>query len=887
MKRLLPLLFILMILYWSCEEEVEKDTTPPTVTITSHESGQSVSEIITITATSEDDDGVSKVEFYIENILVLTDTESPYEYQWNTTLYDDGSDHVVKVISYDNSDNSTEVVIVLKVDNSTASPQGGNITSVTYDLESMTVTWEASADEDFKNYKVLYSNTEDGEKDTIGTYTDKTITSHSITEFDPFVENWFWVKVMDTLGFNSIGIGMTNSLESEPNPVNVESVEYDTTQMTIRWGESPDNDFKNYKVLYSNTESGDKDTLATYTNKSTTSYSITDFDPNVENWYWVKVSDVWGLTSTGTGMTNSLNSEPNPVNVESVEYDTTQMTIRWGTSPDSDFKHYNLLYSATENGDRTSVTTITGNSTTSYSITDFDPNVENWYWVEVSDVWGLTSTGTGWTNSLNDEPNSVNVTSVTYDLESMTITWEEYVPNMNRIKQMNQNTRSSVTNDFVSFELLKSDSWDGTYSSVVVITDQTTTSHTLTEYNPLVENWFKVKVTDYWGLNSTGGMLTNEIDSPPNSSEIDSIIYENGSFIITWSQNDDDDFQSYTLHESYSEDMSGYTEIFATDDQTVTSHTISDVDEEIIRYYQIVTMDYWELQSTSNIQEGNTYIRFAQTFGGSDADVGYSVQQTTDGGYIIVGTWLIKTDSNGNVEWINESISGTSGQQTTDGGYIIIGNGELIKTDSNGNEQWINESNGSQVQQTTDGGYVILGSTSIVKLDSNGEWEWDTWADPGVGCGFLCNNSQAIQQTSDDGYIQIYTDYHNPMNNWGHYDVFLTKRDSQGQVEWYYNLGSPLYYDYGYSVDQTEDDGYIITGLMGDDVFLIKTDSQGQEEWYQTFGGNGYYWGNFVQQTSDDGYIITGVANYYNSDGESGILLIKTDPEGNTVPYGD
>ena len=793
MKRLLPLLFILMILYWSCEEEVEKDTTPPTVTITSHESGQSVSEIITITATSEDDDGVSKVEFYIENILVLTDTESPYEYQWNTTLYDDGSDHVVKVISYDNSDNSTEVVIVLKVDNSTASPQGGNITSVTYDLESMTVTWEASADEDFKNYKVLYSNTEDGEKDTIGTYTDKTITSHSITEFDPFVENWFWVKVMDTLGFNSIGIGMTNSLESEPNPVNVESVEYDTTQMTIRWGESPDNDFKNYKVLYSNTESGDKDTLATYTNKSTTSYSITDFDPNVENWYWV----------------------------------------------------------------------------------------------EVSDVWGLTSTGTGWTNSLNDEPNSVNVTSVTYDLESMTITWEEYVPNMNRIKQMNQNTRSSVTNDFVSFELLKSDSWDGTYSSVVVITDQTTTSHTLTEYNPLVENWFKVKVTDYWGLNSTGGMLTNEIDSPPNSSEIDSIIYENGSFIITWSQNDDDDFQSYTLHESYSEDMSGYTEIFATDDQTVTSHTISDVDEEIIRYYQIVTMDYWELQSTSNIQEGNTYIRFAQTFGGSDADVGYSVQQTTDGGYIIVGTWLIKTDSNGNVEWINESISGTSGQQTTDGGYIIIGNGELIKTDSNGNEQWINESNGSQVQQTTDGGYVILGSTSIVKLDSNGEWEWDTWADPGVGCGFLCNNSQAIQQTSDDGYIQIYTDYHNPMNNWGHYDVFLTKRDSQGQVEWYYNLGSPLYYDYGYSVDQTEDDGYIITGLMGDDVFLIKTDSQGQEEWYQTFGGNGYYWGNFVQQTSDDGYIITGVANYYNSDGESGILLIKTDPEGNTVPYGD
>ena len=201
--------------------------------------------------------------------------------------------------------------------------------------------------------------------------------------------------------------------------------------------------------------------------------------------------------------------------------------------------------------------------------------------------------------------------------------------------------------------------------------------------------------------------MTNEIDSPPTPIRITPIVYEDGSFIITWSQNDDDDFQSYTLIESDSADMSNHQKILTTEDQTDTSYSHS-IEIGVIKYYQVITKDIWELQSVSNIDIGSSLIQFVQTFGGSGSEDGYSVQQTEDGGYIITGStwsygngdedvWLIKTDSQGQEEW-NQTFGGDdydcghSIQQTEDGGYIITGhtwsygNGGndvwLIKTDS-------------------------------------------------------------------------------------------------------------------------------------------------------------------------------------------------------------
>jgi hypothetical protein len=133
-----------------------------------------------------------------------------------------------------------------------------------------------------------------------------------------------------------------------------------------------------------------------------------------------------------------------------------------------------------------------------------------------------------------------------------------------------------------------------------------------------------------------------------------------------------------------------------------------------------------------------------EMFVGKGNDIGTSVQQTTDGGYVICGatgsyetetsgTLLIKTDAAGNKLWDRtfggERISiGNSVQQTADGGYIVCGTttsyetnrteGLLIKTDAKGNKLWDKalggegNTEGESVQQTTDGGYIVSGTVS-------------------------------------------------------------------------------------------------------------------------------------------------------------------------------
>ena len=306
---------------------------------------------------------------------------------------------------------------------------------------------------------------------------------------------------------------------------------------------------------------------------------------------------------------------------------------------------------------------------------------------------------------------------------------------------------------------------------------------------------------------------------------------------------------------------------------------------------------FWDILATS-YDEGDTE--------------GYSVQQTTDGGYIITGAisptfigdngYLIKTDGNGIEQW-TKTFAGTgfSIQQTTDGGYIItgatesLGNGDsdvyLMKTDGNGIEQWSQTFGGTgndvgwSVQQTTDGGYIITGVTGsfgngdsdvyLIKTDGNGIEQWSqTFGGTSYDWG------AEVQQTTDGGYV--ITGNTESFGN-GFYDVYLIKTDGNGVEQWTKTFGGTGEED-GRSVQQTTDGGYIITGnteSFGNgfyDVYLIKTDGNGVEQWTKTFGGTGGEDGYSVQQTTDGGYIITGYTSSFGN-----VYLIKTDGNGNAT----
>lgn len=307
-----------------------------------------------------------------------------------------------------------------------------------------------------------------------------------------------------------------------------------------------------------------------------------------------------------------------------------------------------------------------------------------------------------------------------------------------------------------------------------------------------------------------------------------------------------------------------------------------------------------------------------RTFGGEDWDYGYSVQQTSDGGFILLGgtrsfgvggwdLWLIKTDGEGHMLWQRTfggegDDGGVSVQQTSDGGFILLGVTEpplggydfwLIKTDAEGNMLWNRTFNnnrwdyGFSVQQTSDGGFILLGFTGsilcdegsdlwLIKTDGEGNMLWNR-----TFGGNDCDYGYSVQQTSDGGFILA---GQTGSFGAGKSELWLIKTDGEGKMLWNRTFGGSGS-DGGASVQQTSDGGFILLGetesfgVGGPDFWLIKTDTEGNMVWNRTFGGSAGDYGSSVQQTSDGGFILLGQTNSFGAGGYD-FWLIKTDAEG-------
>ncbi len=296
---------------------------------------------------------------------------------------------------------------------------------------------------------------------------------------------------------------------------------------------------------------------------------------------------------------------------------------------------------------------------------------------------------------------------------------------------------------------------------------------------------------------------------------------------------------------------------------------------------------------------------WTKTFGGTKDDIGYCVKQTTDGGFIITGVMnqsvsvggdvcLIKTKSNGDTLWTKIIGSGNDVGfyivQTNDGGFIVagyMGDAYLIRTDVNGDTLWTktfnagsaNGGEGYSIHQTTDGGFIITGSVWInstyasdvflVKTDGNGNILWSK-----TFGGTSFDTGRSVRQTSDGGFIL--TGYTKSFGA-GSSDVYLIRADANGNLLWTKTFGY-IYDDYGFSVQQTNDNGFIVTGTLRTIgnvwTYLLKTDMNGDTLWTKIFAAGG---GSSVEQTSDGGYIIGGGRTI-----NTPVHLIKTDSNGNS-----
>ena len=332
-------------------------------------------------------------------------------------------------------------------------------------------------------------------------------------------------------------------------------------------------------------------------------------------------------------------------------------------------------------------------------------------------------------------------------------------------------------------------------------------------------------------------------------------------------------------------------------------------------------------------------IKSQRVAGGTSSDNLTSTYLTKDGGFIaggysssgISGTkteaneggddyWIVKYDHLGNIQW-DKTLGGSgtdyleSLEQTSDGGYILGGESSsnksgqksensrgdqdywIVKLNKNGKVQWDKTIGGSstewlrQVSQTTDGGYILGGysysdisgeKTSnsrgagdywIVKLDGSGNIQWDKTMG-GNANEFL----QATLQTKDGGYMVGGYSYSSmsgekTSNNYGNTvtDYWILKLDTAGNIQWDKTIGGNGY-DFLQDIKQTSDNGYILAGWSdsdnfgnksegsrgGDDYWVVKTDAQGNEQWDKTIGGNAQDVLTHIEITKDSGYICGG-----------------------------
>jgi hypothetical protein len=328
-------------------------------------------------------------------------------------------------------------------------------------------------------------------------------------------------------------------------------------------------------------------------------------------------------------------------------------------------------------------------------------------------------------------------------------------------------------------------------------------------------------------------------------------------------------------------------------------------------------------------------IQWQKCIGGTNSDGTFAIQQTSDGGYITCGDafsndgnisgnhgsedgLVVKLTSTGSIQW-QKCFGGTEGdgfwsiQQTSDGGFIVGGwaesaNGDVfghhgfddawvVKISVLGMIQWQKCLGGSEydairkIKQTVDGGFIIIANTNsidgdvignhgakdgwVIKLNGSGNVQWKRC----LG-GTNDDSMENIMQTNDGGYVisgYTFSNDGDVSGNHGSADGWVVKLDPIGNILWQNCLGGSGF-DGFLSIQQTFNGEYIVAGFAGadggtvsgshgqKDGWLVSLNSQGALLWQKCIGGSQRENFNSVIQTNNGHFILSGTTDSYDGD---------------------
>lgn len=301
-------------------------------------------------------------------------------------------------------------------------------------------------------------------------------------------------------------------------------------------------------------------------------------------------------------------------------------------------------------------------------------------------------------------------------------------------------------------------------------------------------------------------------------------------------------------------------------------------------------------------------ILWTRTYGGAGRDVGGSIADADNGGWMVVGStrsfgngrdaiWLLRITSEGDTLW-TRTIGAPPATRTAtmsvasaaDAGWVIGGarwNGAernydlvLIGVDSLGQERWSRTYGGSgydhfeAIRRTRDGGYIVTGGTTlpgndhdvqwVLRTDAAGDTLWTrVFPSPGFG------HADAIVETPDEGYVMAGGFDERPGER--PVDLIVRKLDARGDTVWSWRYGGSEIAAYPEWIEAVPGGGYIIAGAHCEpcsprqpnwsthfDAFVVRLTETGDTVWTRRLGGDGNDLAYFVTVTSRGTFMVGG-----------------------------